>query len=248
MTRAAAEREGPEGDAREGASRRGTLELTVEVDGRGQSAAGDAVRAVLDQSYLVNVLTLDAMDNTASSRITRNAPSACNAFRSATRRSEGHQCAAACGGKGAAPAVARSTSERAMERATTAAPADDSARRSQRTCVTCHDNDGTVIDGVGIAPHRRMATTPRRATCSAAPMPRARKGKPCGGLPLTGLLQGRGGDDVPLRAHRDHSSHVQCASKRSVPHGEAARVELRTTHPERTRCRQCHVPESRVLT
>ena len=45
------------------ASRRGTLELTVEVDGRGRPPRGTLFVPFFDESYLVNILTLDAMDN-----------------------------------------------------------------------------------------------------------------------------------------------------------------------------------------
>jgi nitrate reductase NapA len=64
MNRADAEREGlKKGDRVKVASRRGTLELTVEVDGRGRPPRGTLFVPFFDESYLVNVLTLDAMDN-----------------------------------------------------------------------------------------------------------------------------------------------------------------------------------------
>ncbi|HVG55524.1 MAG TPA: molybdopterin-dependent oxidoreductase [Vicinamibacterales bacterium] len=64
MNRADADREGlKKGDRVKVASRRGTLELTVEVDGRGRPPRGTVFVPFFDESYLVNVLTLDAMDN-----------------------------------------------------------------------------------------------------------------------------------------------------------------------------------------
>jgi nitrate reductase (cytochrome) len=64
MNRADAEREGlKKGDRVKVASRRGTLALTVEVDGRGRPPRGTLFVPFFDESYLVNVLTLDAMDN-----------------------------------------------------------------------------------------------------------------------------------------------------------------------------------------
>jgi nitrate reductase NapA len=64
MNRADAEREGlKKGDRVNVASRRGTLELTVEVDGRGNPPRGTLFVPFFDESHLVNVLTLDAMDN-----------------------------------------------------------------------------------------------------------------------------------------------------------------------------------------
>ncbi len=44
-------------------SRRGTLELTVEVDGRGRPEPGAVFVPFFDQGRLANLLTLDAMDN-----------------------------------------------------------------------------------------------------------------------------------------------------------------------------------------
>jgi nitrate reductase NapA len=64
MNRADAEREGlKKGDRVNVVSRRGTLELPVEVDGRGRPPRGTLFVPFFDESYLVNVLTLDAMDN-----------------------------------------------------------------------------------------------------------------------------------------------------------------------------------------
>jgi nitrate reductase (cytochrome) len=64
MNRADADREGlKKGDRVKLASRRGVLELTVEVDGRGRPPRGTLFVPFFDESRLVNLLTLDAMDN-----------------------------------------------------------------------------------------------------------------------------------------------------------------------------------------
>jgi nitrate reductase NapA len=64
MNRADAEREGlKKGDRVKVASRRGILELTVDVDGRGHPPRGTLFVPFFDESCLVNLLTLDAMDN-----------------------------------------------------------------------------------------------------------------------------------------------------------------------------------------
>jgi nitrate reductase NapA len=64
MNRADADREGlKKGDRVKVASRRGILELTVEVDGRGRPPQGTLFVPFFDESRLVNLLTLDAMDN-----------------------------------------------------------------------------------------------------------------------------------------------------------------------------------------
>ena len=156
--------------------------------------------------------------------------------------------AAACGGKGPAPAVARSTSERADGRAYDGAPPTIPHDAATGTCVTCHDNDGTVIDGVGIAP-----ASPHGDDAASGNMQRCRQCHvPTQGQTLlvasrfTGLLQGpwrgrRATQGAPPTIPHTLQLREQCAACHT---GEAARVELRTTHPERTRCRQCHVPES----
>lgn len=44
-------------------SRRGSLELPVEVDGRGRPPRGTLFVPFFDESLLINLVTLDAMDN-----------------------------------------------------------------------------------------------------------------------------------------------------------------------------------------
>ena len=44
-------------------SRRGRLDLPVEIDGRGRPPQGSVFVPFFDESLLVNLLTLDAMDN-----------------------------------------------------------------------------------------------------------------------------------------------------------------------------------------
>ena len=44
-------------------SRRGSLELIVEIDGRGRPPSGTLFVPFFDESRLINLVTLDAMDN-----------------------------------------------------------------------------------------------------------------------------------------------------------------------------------------
>jgi len=155
--------------------------------------------------------------------------------------------AAACERNGPVPAVARSTSERANGRAYDGAPPTIPHDGAIGTCVTCHDNDGTVIDGVGIAP-----ASPHGDDAASGNMRRCRQCHvPTQGQTLlvasrfTGLLQGpwmgrRATPGAPPTIPHTLQLREQCAACHAGP---AARAELRTTHPERTRCRQCHVPE-----
>ena len=52
-----------EGDRVRVVSRRGRIELTVQIDGRGRPPRGSVFVPFFDESILVNRLTLDAMDN-----------------------------------------------------------------------------------------------------------------------------------------------------------------------------------------
>jgi nitrate reductase NapA len=51
------------GDALRLVSRRGELQLVVEVDGRGKPPRGTVFVPFFDESKLINLLTLDAMDS-----------------------------------------------------------------------------------------------------------------------------------------------------------------------------------------
>jgi nitrate reductase NapA len=51
------------GDLVEVSSRRGSIELPVQVGGRGQTPRGSVFVPFFDESRLINELTLDAMDN-----------------------------------------------------------------------------------------------------------------------------------------------------------------------------------------
>jgi len=62
---------------------------------------------------------------------------------------------------------------------------------------------------------------------------------------FTGLQQGpwkgsRATVGAPPRIPHALQMRGECLACHAGP---GARVELRTTHPERVRCRQCHVPE-----
>ena len=159
--------------------------------------------------------------------------------------------AAACGRNGSTPAVARSTAERATGRAYDGAPPTIPHDAAIGVCVTCHDDDGTVIDGVGVAP-----SSPHGEAAASGAMRRCRQcHAPIEGRTMlvasrfVGLPQGpwRGRRATPYAPPAiPHTLQLreQCASCHAGP---GARAEIRTTHPERARCRQCHVPESSPL-
>jgi len=153
--------------------------------------------------------------------------------------------AAACGD--AAPeVVARTTAARAAGRAYDGAP-PVIPHAIVGECATCHDDDGSAIAGVGAAPasphgRERMSGDMRRCrqchvpSTTAAAFVRSR---------FTGLPQGpwRGGrfyEGAPPTIPHTLQLRENCLSCHSGP---ASRAEIRTSHPERVRCRQCHVPQ-----
>jgi nitrate reductase cytochrome c-type subunit len=158
--------------------------------------------------------------------------------------------AAACGGP-PAPAVARSTAERANGRAYDGAPPTIPHDAAIGACVTCHDSDGTVIDGVGVAPaspHGDDAAAGNMRRCRQCHVPtEAHPSFVASGF--TGLPQGpwlgrRATPGAPPTIPHTLQLREHCAACHS---GLAVRAEIRTTHPERTRCRQCHVPDASPL-
>jgi cytochrome c-type protein NapB len=153
--------------------------------------------------------------------------------------------AVACGGSGPAPAVARSTVERANGRAYDGAPPTIPHDAGIGACVTCHDGDGMVIAGVGIAPaspHGEAAEGNMRR-CRQCHVPTAVRelfvASRFTGLPQGPWKGGRATPGAPPTIPHTLQLRERCATCHDGP---AARVEIRTTHPERIRCRQCHVP------
>jgi len=159
--------------------------------------------------------------------------------------------AAACGRSSPAPAVARSTGERANGRAYDGAPPTIPHDASIGTCVTCHDSDGAVIDGVGIAPaapHGDDNAAGNMRQCRQCHVPRLGQSLLVASR-FTGLPQGawrgrRATPGAPPTIPHTLQLREQCAACHAGP---AARAEIRTMHPERARCRQCHVPDAPPL-
>jgi cytochrome c-type protein NapB len=153
--------------------------------------------------------------------------------------------AAACRAS-APPPVARSIVERAAGRAYDGAP-PVVPHGPAGECTTCHDDDGSEIAGVGVAPasphgRERMAGDMRRcrqchvASVTAASFVSSR----FNGLPQGPWRGGRFYDGAPPTIPHALQLRENCLACHGGP---AARAEIRTSHPERVRCRQCHVPE-----
>lgn len=143
--------------------------------------------------------------------------------------------------------VARSTGERAAGRAYDGAPPTIPHEVGSGVCVACHDADGADIAGIGVAP-----ASPHEPTTADGVMRRCRQchvpqlgrtvwvASRFSGLPQ-GPWRGRRASATapPLMPHA-LQMRGQCLACHAGP---GSRAEIRTTHPERTRCRQCHVPE-----
>lgn len=159
--------------------------------------------------------------------------------------------AGGCAPAASEPAAPRSTGERALGRAYDGAPPTIPHDASIGSCVTCHDADGAAIDGIGVAPaspHGEAAAGGAMRRCRQCHVPETTRSLLVASR-FTGLAQG------PWRGAR-----ATAGAPPTIPHtlqlrgecltchaGPGARVEIRTTHPERSRCRQCHVPDTSPL-
>jgi len=113
------------------------------------------------------------------------------------------------------------------------------------SCAACHDSRGTPVKGIGFAP-----PSPHEETPEAAATLRCRQ---CHVFSLTDELFVQSvfhGLPQDLRA----GSRLYDGAPPTIPHGvllrencaachvgPGARPEIVTSHPDRTRCRQCHV-------
>ncbi|HEX6201195.1 MAG TPA: cytochrome c3 family protein, partial [Thermoanaerobaculia bacterium] len=121
-------------------------------------------------------------------------------------------------------------------------------------CIECHDREGVAVAGLGFAPPSPHSGTPGlsgAANCRQCHVDGsgARSIEPFVANAFAGLRQ-------DLRS----GARLSPLAPPVIPHavflrgdclachaGPAAREEIRTSHPERARCRQCHV-EQRVDT
>ncbi len=157
---------------------------------------------------------------------------------------------AACGSPGARSrepqAGARSIEQRAAGRAYDGAP-PVIPHALAGECASCHDDDGSAIAGIGVAPaspHGGVAATGSFRRCRQCHVASVTSAVMVASV-FTGLPQGpwRGGRATP-GAPPTIPHTLQLRENCLACHaGPASRVEIRTSHPERPRCRQCHVPQ-----
>ena len=152
---------------------------------------------------------------------------------------------AAC--RDAAPvAMARSFDVRAAGRAYDGAP-PVIPHALIGECATCHDDDGMAIVGIGIAPaspHGSVGAAGLFKRCRQCHVPSGTAAvmvsSRFNGLPQGAWKGGRATPGAPPTIPHTLQLRENCLSCHGGP---ASRVEIRTSHPERPRCRQCHVPQ-----
>jgi nitrate reductase cytochrome c-type subunit len=113
-------------------------------------------------------------------------------------------------------------------------------------CGACHDTEGISVEGVGLAP-----ASPHDGTAESTATTRCRQchvfvldqglfvRNTFEGLPQDLRRGGRLYDGAPPTLPHKILMRENCAACHAGP---GARAEIVTSHPERTRCRQCHVP------
>ena len=114
-------------------------------------------------------------------------------------------------------------------------------------CVSCHNIEGVAVEGVGFSP-----PSPHEQTSGMSAMSRCRQ---CHVF-RQGADQFVANSFVGLRQDLRAGRRLNRLSPPVIPHqvqmrencaachtGPAAREAIRTTHPERVRCRQCHVEQ-----
>ncbi len=115
-------------------------------------------------------------------------------------------------------------------------------------CATCHHSQGISVAGVGFAP-----ASPHEDTREEVATTRCRQ---CHVFANTTEIFAES-DFVGFRQDLRSGGRLYDGAPPTIPHkilmrencaachtGPAARTEIATSHPERTRCRQCHVPVS----
>ena len=113
-------------------------------------------------------------------------------------------------------------------------------------CTNCHGRDGIEVPGVGYAPPSPHETTPGLSAVSRC--------RQCHVFAVTEEQFARN-DFSGLRQDLRRGRRLHDNAPPTIPHktfmrencaachtGPAAREEIRTSHPERVRCLQCHVP------
>ena len=145
-------------------------------------------------------------------------------------------------------AVKSTAVARAKRRAYDGAPPTIPHQLFGASCSACHNAQGQSVSGVGFAP-----ASPHEGTMKAGATMRCRQ---CHVLVTDGGLF-VASEYEPLEQNLRHGGRATPGAPPTIPHrilmrencvachdGPGAREEVRTTHPERRRCRQCHIPST----
>lgn len=144
-------------------------------------------------------------------------------------------------------AVKSSADERAARRAYDGAPPVAPHQLFGAACGSCHTQEGMAVEGVGFAP-----ASPHAATAGMSAVSRCQQ---CHVLQRSDTIW-RESTFSGLRQDLRHGRRLHPLAPPVMPHdvfmrencvachsGPAAREEIRTSHPERTRCQQCHLEQ-----
>jgi cytochrome c-type protein NapB len=145
-------------------------------------------------------------------------------------------------------AVKTAAFQRAERRAYDGAPPVIPHEPQGAACSSCHNDRGLAAEGLGFAP-----PSPHIGTSIEGNTVRCRQ------CHVSGVNEGLFVENyfVGLPQNMRFGGRLNPISPPTIPHrilmrenclachtGPAVRREIATTHPERTRCRQCHVEES----
>ena len=142
-------------------------------------------------------------------------------------------------------AVKSAAHVRAERRAYDGAPPTIPHQDFGARCSACHNKQGQSVSGIGFAP-----ASPHEGTEKAGGTTRCRQ---CHVFVSDGSLF-VASEYEPLKQDLRYGSRATRGAPPTIPHrtlmrencvachdGPGAREEIRTSHPERLRCRQCHV-------
>ncbi len=142
-------------------------------------------------------------------------------------------------------AVKTAASDRAERRLFDGAPPVIPHEQFSAGCVSCHNTEGLSVPDVGYSP-----PSPHVETVGMSAISRCRQCHVQAGTTEAFVAN----SFVGLRQDLRRGSRLTDQTPPVIPHqvfmrenclachtGPAAREEIRTTHPERVRCRQCHV-------
>ncbi len=153
---------------------------------------------------------------------------------------------------GRADAVKTAALNRAERRAFDGAPPVIPHETFESTCISCHNEEGVAVPGVGFSP-----PSPHVATAGLSAISRCEQCHVRVNAPTPWIANAFAGIRQDLRKGR----RLHAEAPPVMPHpvfmrencaachtGSAAREAIRTTHPDRTNCRQCHVAQATTAT